>query len=801
MQSTLTFLLHSTLCLAVVGCLVYVILKITRCRSARMHALAWAFVLLQGVLWFHIPLELHLAGTPAPPPQISATEEPDFTQRVTEITPPGENVYSPGYSPFAQPQVASEEEHAASVKTVTVSPPQRTFPSVPVTIFSIWITGIVLILFRHAFLLHEMLRSLKGSQPVEGVFEKEWRMLLEKYRISPKRIRLVFTERTGPGLIGMLGFYQIVVPRALWEEADAAMRRGILEHELSHFRHKDPMKSLALRSIALLHWFNPIAHLALRRFESALEWRCDAEAFGQYEDGSSDFARILLVFRDLVPVRAVYRHDFLGNDLISRTRRLVEYQHNRKGDSLMKKTLILVSLTLLLFAGTLKITVTQRTYAETPTETTEEPEASELVDEKPEPSAPLGEKDPVFVKLHGKVLLPDGKPATNMMFMTSGDGKSTSSSGPMRQRDGSFTISSFPNGDYMISVFDPKGVYSAASQYYTVKNEAEYAEEILFQLREGVRVEGTVYDETTGKPIPEMDISVAIYPKGENHNNFTHFKTKADENGKYHFAAAPEDEVYVNVGYLPVPVSMKEMKMIGDEKIDQKLKMRLNRLKKVEFPESTPNNPTVTIDFRIPPPFVGRVLTESGAPLPKCIVQFAPSGKFHLLNSSFDFAETDKNGYFRLCERPRNTFVYINQYNPIMSQVYTGWITDELPEEGVAEFRLQLPCAIKGRLIDSVTKTPLADQLLLYERSSKDDPDLRDYLSATTRTDKDGNFIIKDAVPNVRYELYIVPGRQQYHGANPELPRVILGSVIPETPKEIITLGDLEIDREHLQLR
>ena len=49
----------------------------------------------------------------------------------------------------------------------------------------------------------------------------------------------------------------------------------MLLHEAQHVRRHDILKSLIARVLVLPQWFNPVAWMALRRFDEAAEWACD----------------------------------------------------------------------------------------------------------------------------------------------------------------------------------------------------------------------------------------------------------------------------------------------------------------------------------------------------------------------------------------------------------------------------------------------------------------------------------------------------------------------------------------------
>jgi len=108
-----------------------------------------------------------------------------------------------------------------------------------------------------------------------------------------------------------------------------------------------------------------MAHYAVKRFDEAAEWRCDADAFGSAVNAESDFAETMLLFRDIVPVAAVCRTAFCGNNINLRAERLIHFTQN-KGDSVMKKMLIAICCLTLSLAGFFEIKLKAKTTPEEP---------------------------------------------------------------------------------------------------------------------------------------------------------------------------------------------------------------------------------------------------------------------------------------------------------------------------------------------------------------------------------------------------------------------------------------------------
>jgi len=132
--------------------------------------------------------------------------------------------------------------------------------------------------------------------------------------------------------------YELLVPGELWRELDADQRAAILRHELAHYLRGDVWKSLAVRVLALPHWFNPASWLAVRRFEEAAEWACDRAATG--DAPATAYAKALMRLGEVAGGRALYGPAAHGRTLAARIRRLISSKHQE--DSAVKKTLLIV---------------------------------------------------------------------------------------------------------------------------------------------------------------------------------------------------------------------------------------------------------------------------------------------------------------------------------------------------------------------------------------------------------------------------------------------------------------------------
>ena len=323
-QTFLLTMIQSSLFLAISGLVVLLLFRVFPCHTSRLTRLCWCIVLLQGVLWIRVPLELAVLPSQETASEIPATQtvSPHVADPVTH-----DAIDSTAFQPVGNISPAPSREAL----------PRTTSFSWSTLVLIVWGSGVLVLAGLQLFGYFRMLADLKQAENPTAMQQNEWETLLAEFSISPKTIRLLITEQIGPGLLHSLSSHAVVIPRTLWEEASPGVRQRILKHEILHYLHHDLLKSFLLRLITWLHWFNPIAWLAAARFDDAAEWRCDAETFGQSKQGPVELAETLLLFRETTPVIAVYRRTFCGTNLITRLKQLSNYTQGRK-DTFMKKT-------------------------------------------------------------------------------------------------------------------------------------------------------------------------------------------------------------------------------------------------------------------------------------------------------------------------------------------------------------------------------------------------------------------------------------------------------------------------------
>ncbi len=164
--------------------------------------------------------------------------------------------------------------------------------------------------------------GLRTRPPDEAAWAEEWSSLLAERGIR-RPIPLRVTDELGPVLCRLPAGYQLIVPAWLWRKLDPSERQAILRHELAHYIRGDLWKSLAIRGLALPHWFNPFAWWAVRTFDECGEWACDDAATGSQPGAGTAYSRTLLKLAEVSNPSPSFGFSARGSSLATRVRRLL----------------------------------------------------------------------------------------------------------------------------------------------------------------------------------------------------------------------------------------------------------------------------------------------------------------------------------------------------------------------------------------------------------------------------------------------------------------------------------------------
>ena len=339
------------------------ILRLFAVRTPGIHRLVWGCVLLLGLFGagftINIPVksdgqinELKAAektDSPLPPIVIHLAAKPIESQP----------------QPLVEPIVAPHVDAVVAPPTipdVIVSLPTYSrvnhlrmilLHQLPYVFFA-WIFGILALLLRDTARYFWLLYRLRNARPIESRDAITWERLLKERNIRPQQLTLLVSSGIGPALIRLPFRSVIVVPENLWQEANDRVKSGMLRHELAHYLQRDLLFCFIVRLLAAVHWFNPLAWFAAGKFVEATEWSCDIAAFGSDEKSEMLFAESMVALHDAAPNITLHHSGFGGGKLTKRAR-LLKTNANQPRESAMKKTLVLLTVMILVTIGAIQL--------------------------------------------------------------------------------------------------------------------------------------------------------------------------------------------------------------------------------------------------------------------------------------------------------------------------------------------------------------------------------------------------------------------------------------------------------------
>ncbi len=330
---------RATLLLAVSGTLLFVWEFFFLIRSVRLRRFAWFAVLLQGVLLVGIPLTFtqttyHGHHEPGP---VVPTLSPSIDVAVPEIR---------GVREYAPLPVLDEIDIPATRFAA------KTQANLETAVLMIWFGGIVFFVAQWLFGYVRLFVLVRKWEPAPDEWSTAWNELTGKRSIS-----LYVSNNVGPSLIRLPFRYLLVVPRSAWERLTPEQRNRVMKHELAHLQRHDLWTSLAAWLLTIPHWFNPLAWIALHRFADAAELACDDAAHGRTERGVAEYCQALILLQGSGPHRTAFGHSVQGRNISDRISRLVHFHSLEKGDSLMKRILIVSAILVLLAVGLFRVHV------------------------------------------------------------------------------------------------------------------------------------------------------------------------------------------------------------------------------------------------------------------------------------------------------------------------------------------------------------------------------------------------------------------------------------------------------------
>ena len=357
--AVLVHLLTSAIALTVFYPLLAILLRLFRPRAAWTYRIAWGGVLAVPFFALSLPVAVPVAEKIVPAEPVSARIVGTESEMPSFLLP---RAQSPQRDDV-------EEENPAFV--LSVSPMvYRNTPERNVAfenrqqiallfLLALWLGGVAVILGRRLRLHRKLARFLRSQNLYDtvesGAARKIWRSLLREHGISATKIPFLATDSLGPALVRRGQRYSLLIPQTVCEELPDEVLRGILRHELAHYRNRDTFWTLFFRFLAALLWFHPLARKALAHYETAVEWCCDEFAYLRPgEPGSQLLAKTFLVIHQSTESLALNLSTFACLNTLDRVNRLARSETLGK-EPLMKKLIFLTLLGMLFLAGTVQV--------------------------------------------------------------------------------------------------------------------------------------------------------------------------------------------------------------------------------------------------------------------------------------------------------------------------------------------------------------------------------------------------------------------------------------------------------------
>ena len=142
---------------------------------------------------------------------------------------------------------------------------------------------------------YDVLDSASVSKEIVDSWRKEMASVAKELGLA-KVPDLRPCDSLGPLLSYLSGRYVVFVRLGFWSQCARCERVAILRHELSHVKRRDLWMAFSARLMMLPQWFNPLAWLALRELDQAIEMACDDHVLEQTDVCPIEYAKSLMSF-------------------------------------------------------------------------------------------------------------------------------------------------------------------------------------------------------------------------------------------------------------------------------------------------------------------------------------------------------------------------------------------------------------------------------------------------------------------------------------------------------------------------
>jgi beta-lactamase regulating signal transducer with metallopeptidase domain len=257
----------------------WVVTRAMRRRSAAARHLVWTIAVLAMLL---VPAVV-VVGPEWPVPMLPGARSADGIDRQAGGLL-GESAESLAESLVLRPERRAPADRGLSIEETGPVIPSSALPRtteapwVPLNwgllAIGLWLAGAMLFSLRLLFGMAWVARTARRARPVD---DPAWISALDEARrtlriTAPSTLYL--SDGTSIPVVSGLWRHTLLLPleAGRWTEE---RRRVVLLHELSHVRRRDTLVALVAQVARALHWFNPLAHMAVGRLRMEQERACD----------------------------------------------------------------------------------------------------------------------------------------------------------------------------------------------------------------------------------------------------------------------------------------------------------------------------------------------------------------------------------------------------------------------------------------------------------------------------------------------------------------------------------------------
>ena len=267
--------------MALLAVMVFLIIRIGRIRNHRFAAFLWLVVLAKPLLGlaFGTPVSLIEIKDPVNESAVimsfSSGEQLDAMVNA-KLEADKESLAN---REAIMPQASTvTSETGSSLSTASSSETgvkgKRVIFSISGILSGAWFAGVLLFLGITLIDQRKVRRMLRQSVPASGLLKELYGNLLSDMNISRAPDLKITDDLDSPALVG---FFKpcILMPSWIAEDGNESRMEWLLRHELTHWKHLDPLALILRRISEILFYFHPAVWFSGKRWEEAMELACD----------------------------------------------------------------------------------------------------------------------------------------------------------------------------------------------------------------------------------------------------------------------------------------------------------------------------------------------------------------------------------------------------------------------------------------------------------------------------------------------------------------------------------------------